>query len=192
MNRIILASASPRRRELLHQIDLEPEIIPSAIEEKITKTEPDLVVMELSEQKAMDVAETCRGTKAFVIGADTVVAFGGSILGKPHSEEEAFEMISSLQGNTHQVYTGVTVIDCQTGARETFAERTEVQVYPMEDGEIRNYIATKEPMDKAGAYGIQGRFAAYIQGIHGDYNNVVGLPVGRVYQTLKRMKGISV
>lgn len=192
MNRIILASASPRRRELLHQIDLEPEIIPSAIEEKITKTEPDLVVMELSEQKAMDVAETCRGTKAFVIGADTVVAFGGRILGKPHSEEEAFEMISSLQGNTHQVYTGVTVIDCQTGARETFAERTEVQVYPMEDGEIRNYIATKEPMDKAGAYGIQGRFAAYIQGIHGDYNNVVGLPVGRVYQTLKRMKGISV
>ncbi|MBS6643230.1 MAG: septum formation inhibitor Maf [Clostridiaceae bacterium] len=192
MNRIILASASPRRRELLHQIDLEPEIIPSAIEEKITKTEPDLVVMELSEQKAMDVAETCRGTKAFVIGADTVVAFGNRILGKPHSEEEAFEMISSLQGNTHQVYTGVTVIDCQTGARETFAERTEVQVYPMEDGEIRNYIATKEPMDKAGAYGIQGRFAAYIQGIHGDYNNVVGLPVGRVYQTLKRMKGISV
>lgn len=192
MNRIILASASPRRRELLHQIDLEPEIIPSAIEEKITKTEPDLVVMELSEQKAMDVAETCRGTKAFVIGADTVVAFGGRILGKPQSEEEAFEMISSLQGNTHQVYTGVTVIDCQTGARETFAERTEVQVYPMEDGEIRNYIATKEPMDKAGAYGIQGRFAAYIQGIHGDYNNVVGLPVGRVYQTLKRMKGISV
>lgn len=192
MNRIILASASPRRRELLHQIDLEPEIIPSAIEEKITKTEPDLVVMELSEQKAMDVAGTCRGTKAFVIGADTVVAFGGRILGKPHSEEEAFEMISSLQGNTHQVYTGVTIIDCQTGARETFAERTEVQVYPMEDGEIRNYIATKEPMDKAGAYGIQGRFASYIQGIHGDYNNVVGLPVGRVYQTLKRMKGISV
>ena len=185
MNRIILASASPRRKELLRQINLEPEIVPSTIEEKITKTEPDLVVMELSEQKAMDVADIYRGTRAVVIGADTVVAYQGRILGKPHSEEEAFEMLSSLQGNTHQVYTGVTIINCETGARETFAEQTEVMVYPMEEEEIRNYIATNEPMDKAGAYGIQGRFAAYIRGIHGDYNNVVGLPVGRVYQMLK-------
>lgn len=187
MYRIILASASPRRRELLHQIGFEPEIVPSTIEEKVTRTEPDLVVMELSEQKAKDVAEGFRGMKAFVIGADTVVAFDGKILGKPHSEEDAFEMIQNLQGNTHQVYTGVTMIDCESGAAETFAEQTEVMVYPMEDREIRSYINTKDPMDKAGAYGIQGQFAAYVQGIQGDYNNVVGLPVGRVYQTIKKM-----
>ncbi len=187
MKRIILASASPRRRELLHQIGLEPEIIPSTVEETITSTEPDLVVMELSQQKAEDVASAYRGTDAFVIGADTVVAFNGKILGKPHSTEEAFEMLKDLQGNTHQVYTGVTIINCENGRKETFAERTEVLVYPMEDEEIRAYIATKDPMDKAGAYGIQGQFAAHIQGIHGDYNNVVGLPVGRVYQWLKKM-----
>lgn len=187
MERMILASASPRRRELLHQIGLKPEIVPSRIEERITRTEPDQVVMELARQKAEDVASLYKGENVIVIGADTVVASDGKILGKPHSRQEAFDMLCGLQGREHQVYTGVTVIDCATGNQETFAEMTEVSVYPMSDEEIRRYIDTGEPMDKAGAYGIQGQFAAYIRGIRGDYTNVVGLPVGRVYQTIKNI-----
>lgn len=185
--RIILASASPRRRELLHQIGLKPEIVPSQIEENITGVRPDQVVMELSRQKAEDVATAYTGEQAVVIGADTVVSLENNILGKPHSQEEAWEMLSRLSGTGHQVYTGVTVINCRNGKSETFAEKTDVFVYPMEEEEIRRYIATKDPMDKAGAYGIQGQFAAYIKEIRGDYTNVVGLPVGRVYQTLKKI-----
>lgn len=187
MNRtIILASASPRRRELLHQVGLRPEIVPSCVEEVITSTEPDQVVMELSAQKAADVAAKYRGQAAVVIGADTVVAADGAILGKPKTEEEAVRMIEMLQGRTHQVYTGVTMIFTDTGEQVTFAEKTEVHVYPMTESEISRYVSTGEPMDKAGAYGIQGYFAAYIEGISGDYNNVVGLPVGRVCLELRR------
>lgn len=184
--RIILASASPRRRELLHQVGLEPEIVPSHVEEVITSTRPDQVVMELSAQKAADVAAQYRGQQAVVIGADTVVAADGKILGKPGTEEEAVRMIEMLQGRTHQVYTGVTMIFADRGETVTFAEKTEVHVYPMTESQIRRYVATGEPMDKAGAYGIQGYFAAYIEGISGDYNNVVGLPVGRVCQELRK------
>lgn len=183
--RIILASASPRRRELLHQVGIQPEIVPSHVEEVITSTRPDHVVMELSAQKAADVAARYQGQPVVVIGADTVVAADGMILGKPKSEEDAANMLQMLQGRTHQVYTGVTMIFADTKETVTFAEKTEVHVYPMEDNQIRQYIATGEPMDKAGAYGIQGYFAAYIQGISGDYNNVVGLPVGRVCHELR-------
>lgn len=184
--RIILASASPRRRELLHQVGLEPEIVPSHVEEVITSISPDQVVMELSAQKAADVAAQYQGQQAVVIGADTVVAADGKILGKPGTEEEAVRMIEMLQGRTHQVYTGVTMIFADRGETVTFAEKTEVHVYPMTESQIRRYVATGEPMDKAGAYGIQGYFAAYIEGISGDYNNVVGLPVGRVCQELRK------
>ena len=183
--KLILASASPRRRELLHQVGLQPEIVPSHVEEVITSTEPDQVVMELSSQKASDVAARYQGQPVVVIGADTVVAADGRILGKPKTEEEAVSMIGMLQGRTHQVYTGVTMIFADTGETVAFAEKTEVHVYPMKENQIRRYVATGEPMDKAGAYGIQGRFAAYIQGISGDYNNVVGLPVGRVCHELR-------
>ena len=177
---IVLASASPRRRELLGQIGIVPEIIPSTLEEKITTDRPEEVVKELSLQKAADVAERCaKGT--IVIGAE------GRILGKPRTHEEAERMIALLAGKTHQVYTGVTMIVCgQEGrARKTFAEKTDVHVYPMTAEEIHEYAFSEEPMDKAGAYGIQGKFASYIKGIDGDYNNVVGLPVGRVYQEIK-------
>lgn len=186
MKKIILASASPRRRELLHQVGIEPEIEPSHVEEVITTTVPADAVMELSSQKAGDIARRHSGEKAVVIGADTVVAADGKILGKPHDEDEAFEMLKMLNGRKHQVYTGVTLVFCETGKTRTFAEETEVEVYPMTDAQIRAYIATGEPMDKAGAYGIQGRFAAYVKGICGDYNNVVGLPVGRLCQELGR------
>lgn len=195
--RIVLASASPRRRELLHQVGLEPEIVPSHVKEVAKSREPNQVVCDLSSQKAEDVAglwEIKRGMEkpkncgdsenVVVIGADTVVAVDGRILGKPRSEEEAQEMVWLLQGREHQVYTGVTMIFVNSGERVVFAERTNVWVCAMSQEQIRGYVATGEPMDKAGAYGIQGLFAAYIKGIEGDYNNVVGLPVGRVCREL--------
>lgn len=185
MNRhIILASASPRRRDLLRQVGIEPEIVPSHVEEVITSAEPDLVVMELSAQKAADVAAGYRGQEVVVIGADTVVAADGQILGKPTDREDAVRMITMLAGRSHQVYTGVTLMFGKTGEQVTFAEKTDVEVYPMTRSQIERYVDTGEPMDKAGAYGIQGYFAAYIRGIRGDYYNVVGLPVGRVCQEI--------
>lgn len=192
--KIILASASPRRRELLQQIGLRPVIHPSTVNEVITSTKPDEVVMELSCQKANDVYEQIEKEEKepfIVVGADTVVASEGIILGKPKSHEEAFQMIERLQGKKHQVYTGVTLIKKQEdGSRchVTFAEETDVFVYSMNEAEIRAYADSIEPMDKAGAYGIQGTFAAYIQKIHGDYTNVVGLPVGRVFQEMKALE----
>ena len=186
--KIVLASASPRRRELLNQISLNPVIEPSTVIEVITTRVPEDAVMELSLQKAEDVARHQQpGT--IVIGADTVVAAEGKILGKPKSHQEAYEMIESFQGKTHQVFTGVTLIYCGKNGTtvRSFAERTDVHVYPMTPEEIRLYAEDEEPMDKAGAYGIQGQFAAFIKGIDGDYSNVVGLPVGRVYQELKQI-----
>lgn len=185
--RFILASASPRRSQLMRQIGLKPEIIPSMMEEKAENMEPDQTVMELSRQKAEDVAKKY-GEGTVVIGADTVVSIGGRILGKPSSHREAVEMIHLIQGTVHQVYTGVTIILCGREKKQvTFAEKTDVSVYAMNEQEIYRYAESGEPMDKAGAYGIQGKFAAYIQGIQGDYNNVVGLPIGRLYQELKAL-----
>ncbi len=187
--KVILASASPRRRELLNQVGIDPVIMPSHVEEVIASTEPDQVVMELSAQKAEDVAAAYRGQDVVVIGADTVVVADGKILGKPKDREDAIRMVTLLAGRSHQVYTGVTLVFCgadrgKDGKTVTFAEETEVWIYPMDRTRVERYVDTGEPMDKAGAYGIQGYFAAYIQGIRGDYTNVVGLPVGRVCQTL--------
>lgn len=186
-NRIILASASPRRLELLGQVGIIPEVIPSHVEEAVTSTKPDQVVMELSAQKAEDVAAMFLNQgnlDLVVIGSDTVVAVDGEILGKPHDEKDAVRMLSMIQGRTHQVYTGVTMIFGKDGERVTFSEKADVHVYPMTEAQILQYAATSEPYDKAGGYGIQGYFAAYIKGISGDYNSVVGLPVGRVCQEL--------
>ncbi|HIZ78397.1 MAG TPA: septum formation protein Maf [Candidatus Lachnoclostridium stercorigallinarum] len=190
--RIVLASGSPRRRELMEQIGIRTEVMPSSVEERVTSDIPDQVVLELSGQKAEDVAEKTEGRDVLVIGADTVVASEGRILGKPGSVAEAGEMIASLAGKCHQVYTGVTLIYRDPSGemrRKAFAERTDVYVYPMDEEEIRGYAGCGEPMDKAGAYGIQGRFAAYVEKIDGDYNNVVGLPVGRLYQEIKELTG---
>lgn len=189
MKSIILASGSPRRRELLTQIGVEYEVIPSQKEEVITTKIPHVLVQELAKQKAEDIAINQKQEGRIVLGADTVVALDGEVMGKPASEEDAFEMISKLQNNVHQVYTGVSVSYWKEGGvvSHTFYEETEVFVYPMTETEIREYIATKDCMDKAGSYGIQGQFAAYIKGIKGDYNNVVGLPIGRVYQELKKI-----
>lgn len=189
-NVVILASASPRRRELLQQVGIVPLIIPSQVEEIITGTDPEQIVMELSRQKAMDVAAGYKGTSRIVIGADTVVSVEGEILGKPRDRQDAIRMLSLISGRAHQVYTGVTLIPCSTGAAVTFADKTEVQVYPMTRKQMEQYADTKAPMDKAGAYGIQGLFAAYIRGICGDYNNVVGLPVGKLCRELEKINAL--
>lgn len=186
MKQVILASQSPRRKELLMQIGIVPAIDPSNVMEKVTSTDPAEVVLELSLQKAENVAARYTEDDVMVIGADTVVSIDGRILGKPKTHAEAFEMISALEGRTHQVYTGVAVIfpnEVQPVIR--FSVCTDVQVYPMTEYEIRKYADTDEPMDKAGAYGIQGTFAKYIRGIDGDYNTVVGLPIAELYQKIK-------
>ncbi len=228
--KIILASASPRRRELLAQIGLEFEVMVSQVEEKATQTDAALLVEELSAQKAEAVMALAGAGKTgmhapqeagmgemhapqeagmgevqaskesgigelkapqkagmeevLVIGADTVVAVGGRILGKPSGAEEAVRMLSLLSGNTHEVHTGVTLLykSADGVRRKTFHETTRVTFYPMSQREISGYAATGDCLDKAGAYGIQGFCARYIRGIEGDYNNVVGLPVGRLYQ----------
>lgn len=189
--KLYLASASPRRKELLKQIGLSFKTMPSTVEEKITKTQPNEVVEELSYQKAVDVCGrlAAEGQEDFVvIGADTVVSCWDKIMGKPASKEDACVMLGELQGKSHQVYTGVTLAWKNRGLSPmyyTFSECTDVTINAMTEDEIRKYADSGEPMDKAGAYAIQGLFAAHIQGICGDYNNVVGLPVGRVYQELK-------
>lgn len=191
--KIVLGSASPRRKELLQQIGMEFSVITSDCEEKISKTTPAEVVQELSEMKAKDVfAKVACKEEVLVIGADTIVALEGEILGKPHSKENAISMLNHLQGKTHQVYTSVSFIWEQDGEMMayTFYECTEVEVLPMTKEEIAYYVSLDSCMDKAGAYGIQNEFACYVKGIKGDYNNVVGLPVGRVYQELKQLSFI--
>lgn len=186
---VVLASASPRRKELLRQAGISFRIIISNVKEVITKTKPDEVVEELSFQKAQAVAGRIENG-ILVIGADTVVAMEGQILGKPKDEADAARMLKSLQGRRHQVYTGVTFY-MRKGTKEayhTFSECTDVEMYPMTDKEIREYVATGEPMDKAGAYGIQGRAGVFVKRISGDYNNVVGLPIARLYQELKKFR----
>lgn len=184
--KIILASASPRRRELLEQAGIPFEILIGSTEERITKTEPAEIVEELSLTKAEGVAEAVTGD-AVVIGADTIVAKGQQILGKPADKADAARMLSLLQDDCHQVYTGVTLIIQKDGKREirSFHERTDVYMNAMSEKEIWDYIATGDPMDKAGAYGIQGRAGIFIRKIEGDYYNVVGLPISRLYQELK-------
>ena len=208
--RLVLASASPRRRELLSQIGLEFTVMPSTKAENAKTTEAGALVQELSRQKAVDIWEQLSGDQGqnpdadqeqiseetqepnlygkrqpelLVIGADTVVCCEGKILGKPHSREAAAEMLTALQGRIHEVYTGVTLYS--QSETVTFFECTQVEFYPMTEAEISDYIDSKEPMDKAGAYGIQGLGARFVKGIRGDYNNVVGLPAGRLYQELK-------
>lgn len=191
MVRVILASGSPRRKELLEQVGVSFEISVAKGEEIITRKVPWEIVEELSLQKATEVADRYSAEqgvteKTIVIGADTIVAYGEEIMGKPKSEKMAKEMLQKLQGGFHQVYTGVTLIIMTAEKRQvvTFHEKTDVEMYPMTEAQIEAYVATKEPMDKAGAYAIQGKCAAYVKGICGDYNNVVGLPVARLMQEL--------
>lgn len=211
MKRIILGSASPRRRELLEQIGMEFEVVVSDGEETYRSKVPEEIVKELALRKAEQVAsklaasgkaagQSAAGStdaplrNLVIIGADTIVVKDGEILGKPADEEHAFRMLKGLQGRVHQVYTGVALLDYSEAGEKrvvNHAEETKVFVHSMDEEEIRRYISTGEPMDKAGAYGIQGRFAAYIDRIEGDYYNVVGLPAAYLYAQLKELQCVS-
>lgn len=173
---IILASSSPRRRELLLGMGLEFDIIPSDVDETVS---PDLapaqIVEELAFRKARDIATTY--PHKIVIGSDTVVVWSDRVLGKPQDEEEAFQMLSRLQGDWHRVYTGLAVIHGQSGIKKVGHTCTRVQMKPLSPEKIKRYISSGEPMDKAGAYAIQGIGATLVQRIEGDYFTVVGLPV---------------
>ena len=182
MEKIVLASSSPRRRELMARAGFRFEVIVSEADENIEVEAPDRMVEELSKRKAGAVAELVK-TQGFA--EDSVLIVG---------EAGAEAMLKELSGRTHQVYTGVTLIRIKKESghfyqeSRTFSEGTDVSFYPMTEREICDYIATGEPMDKAGAYGIQGKAAIFVKGIRGDYNNVVGLPIARLYQELKSWK----
>ncbi len=188
---IILASASPRRTELLKQAGFTFTVIPSSIEEQRTETSPDKLAEDLAFQKAEDVYQSVKqdytGKDFMVIGADTIVYYDGEVLGKPADEQEAFDMLKMLSDRTHQVYTGLAIILKKADEKQIYLmhERTDVTFYPISDHELKDYIATGDPLDKAGAYGIQGPFAVHVKKINGDYNNVVGLPIARLYQSLQ-------
>ena len=188
--KIILASASPRRRELMAQAGYEFEIQVSHKEEAYTSETPDEIVKELALLKARDIAEQNKLSDLIIIGADTVVSYQGAILGKPKTKEDAFCMIRAFQGDKHQVYTGVAILSYDDEGKETLindAIKTDVYVNPMTDEEIWEYISADNVMDKAGSYGIQSGFAVHIEKIEGDYFNVVGLPISYIYQELKNL-----
>ena len=181
---IILASQSPRRRELLGQVGLTFEIVsPEVDEAQYGGLPPRELVQTLSRAKALDAARRVPAG-SLVLGADTVVVLDGQTLGKPDGPEGARAMLTALSGRTHEVWTGFTL--CRDGEVHTEAVATEVTFRALAPEEIDRYVATGEPMDKAGAYGIQGRGALLVAQIRGDYSNVVGLPLCAVGQALRR------
>lgn len=178
--KIILASASPRRSMLLAQLGLEFLVVPStSVEEKNTELPPQELAIQLACQKAKEVAERLE-EDCLIIGADTIVVLGGQVLGKPENPAQAEEMLLKLSGSLHQVMTGIAIIDKKNSLLKTYCEVTQVQMRKISPQEIRNYIATGEPLDKAGSYGIQGKGAIFVEKIQGCYSNVVGLPLHRL------------
>lgn len=189
MNKFILASASPRRKELLGAIGLDFAVIVSeADEDSVSKElEPSLYVQELAMLKAAATAKAVIEYKdTIVLAADTIVTLDGKILGKPSDKEDAFDMLKALSGRTHEVYTGYCVMRIADGFSVCNAVKTEVTFKELTDEKINNYIATNEPMDKAGSYGIQGLGGLLIEKFNGDYQNVVGLPVSALADTLEK------
>ena len=180
MEEIILASASPRRKELLSSMGI-PFTVVVADADEATEGSPDALVMENACRKAAAVAALHPGR--MVLGSDTVVCVDGQVLGKPKDEEDAFRMLHSLSGREHQVYTGVCLI--KDGKKDVRCDKTDVFFTPLTDAEIRDYVRTGEPMDKAGAYAIQGIAGMFVEKIHGSFSNVIGLPTFLVRQMLK-------
>lgn len=198
--KIILASGSPRRKELLAQAGYDFDVCPSLSEEDLEVMAPSEYVMRLAKMKADEVCNRLiaedmgRRVKKLperfvVLGADTVVSLNGRILGKPYDYDDAYNTLNSLSDQTHQVYTGVCLIYVEGRAKtsSSFFEMTDVTFYPVSHEEIIQYLATNEPFDKAGSYGIQGKGGLFVKGIEGDYNNVVGLPLARVYHELEKL-----
>ena len=182
---LILASKSPRRKELLSLITTDFEIIPAAGEENADPAlSPDMFVQELAKQKASEIAAS--HPDDISIGSDTVVAINGEILGKPRDRNDALRMLTLLSGTEHSVFTGVAVI--RNGEIHSFTEETKVKFFPLTQKEIEDYTDSGEPFDKAGAYGIQDKGALLVEGIDGDYYNVMGLPTGRLYRLMKKLE----
>ena len=179
--KLILASASPRRKELLALAGFEFDVVTSSVDEIIDpELKPHELVVSLASQKAKAVAS--KHTDKTVIGADTVVVLDGKVLGKPKNEQDAVDMLKALSGNIHEVYTGVYLVN--GGKEKGFYECTKVKFCTLSDEQISAYVATGEPMDKAGSYGIQGKGCMLVEGIEGDYFNVVGFPVSRFCREL--------
>lgn len=189
--KIILASASPRRKELLELLNVKFKVIPSTIKEITTKKLPNDIVIDLAKQKANDVKSKVN-QDCIIISADTIVVLNNKIMGKPKNQDDAFNMLKALQNNTHSVFTGVYIIIRESNifTEYNFYEKTDVTMYKISDENIMNYIKTNEPMDKAGSYAIQGIFSVNIKSIKGEYNNVVGLPIAKLYNFLLK-KGIN-
>ena len=184
---LILASQSPRRRQLLGQIGLDFSILPADIDEDTVSLAlpPKEYVQELSQRKAHFVREEIGGAKAIILGADTIVVIDGTILNKPTDPENAFAMLKQLSNRMHEVFTGITLVESHTGKIQSEVQRTEVYFRELDDQEIWDYIASGSPMDKAGAYGIQEDYGAvFVSKINGCYYNVVGLPLEKLYGML--------
>jgi len=187
---IILASQSPRRKEILSLLDIPFKIMVSDADETQDESLPPYFIAEsLSLKKAAAVAKNIT-TDALVIGADTIVVSDGKILGKPKDDTDAFNMLASLSGKWHEVISGVTVLHTKSAESKSFYVKTRVHFAKLSDEEIKDYINTKEPRDKAGAYGIQGKGSKFVTEIEGDYFNVVGLPLSELYRVLKKDFGL--
>ncbi|TCS79058.1 Maf family protein [Tepidibacillus fermentans] len=182
---LILASSSPRRRELLELVGVPFFVHASQVSEEVSQNlHPSQVVEELALRKAEDVSQFYK--EGLVIGADTIVVLDEQILGKPKNRSEAFTMLKMLQGRSHTVYSGIAIIDCQSKRKVVSHQKTNVKMRALSDEEIRAYISTNEPLDKAGSYGIQGIGAILVERIEGDYFNVVGLPLALLYDLFKQ------
>lgn len=199
MYRIILASESPRRKEIMKIMGIPYEVLASNVDEAVEKMEPGKMVQALARQKTSNVRSRLGEIKAendnvIIIGADTMVFYQGHALGKPKDKKDAVRILQMLSDDTHEVYTGVSIIIRNKDGRQediSFDVRTEVVVQPLSEKQIEDYISTGEPMDKAGAYGIQGSFGIHIKEIAGDYYNVVGFPIAKIYENLFS-KGIDI
>ena len=181
---IILASASPRRKEILGNTNVKFTVIKSEIDEVILDNEkPQQVVMRLAFEKCLDIAS--KHEEDLVIGADTIVVLDDEILGKPKDEKEAYRMIKSLSNRTHQVITGISLINLQSNTKIIDCVVSNVKFKDLSEEDIRDYLQTNESLDKAGAYGIQGDGALLVEEIQGDYFNIVGLPISKLSDLLK-------
>ncbi len=191
MRRIILASGSPRRKELLDQMGVDHEIIVSEVDEDgLDHLAPSELVQVLASLKAKAVAKNLPDSQkdGLVIGADTIVVLEGQILGKPKDGLDAEIMLGLLSGKMHKVYTGVSVVDTKNNTEEVFVQASTIYMKEMSQDEITAYILTKEPFDKAGSYGIQGRGGVFVEKIEGDYFSVMGLPIAKLYDCLKKYR----
>jgi len=183
---MILASKSPRRKEILEEFGFKLQIITEEVAEESNEKDPILWAIEIAKKKAEAVSKNNRDQ--WVLAADTVVVYENEFLGKPKDEKDAFEVLKKLSGKNHQVITGVVFINVEANIEISFADKTEVYFKQLDESEINWYVETKDPLDKAGSYGIQGKGSIFIERIEGDFFNVMGFPISKFYDKLKELK----